>query len=117
MTQLVAELTELSRIETGKAELELAPVELNGFAEEAVTQLRPQVERQKVTLETELANDLPYIFERFYKADKSRAGQGSGIGLAIAKHVIESHGGKIQVLSEEGKGATFSINLPLTPEK
>ena len=62
-------------------------------------------------------DDLLHIFERFYKADKSRAGQGSGIGLAIAKHVVESHGGEIRVRSEEGKGATFSFNLPLTPKR
>ncbi len=174
MAQLVAELTELSRIETGKAELELELIDLNGLVEEAITQLKPQVERQKLTLETSLENDLPavladkerlrqvmvnlihnaikfnrpggsikirtessegsvlvevsdtgigiasddlpHIFERFYKADKSRAGQGSGIGLAIAKHVVESHGGEIKVKSEEGKGTTFSFILPLKPK-
>ena len=58
-------------------------------------------------------NDLPQIFERFYKADKSRTGQGSGMGLAIAKHIVEAHGGSIRVQSEEGKGSTFSFSLPL----
>jgi two-component system phosphate regulon sensor histidine kinase PhoR len=171
MTQLVEELTELSRIETGKVELKMEPLDLNGLAEEVVAQIKPQVERQKLTIETKLANDLPaipadkerlqqvminlihnaikfnrpagsikvttrasedsvslevadtgigiapenlpHIFERFYKADRSRAGHGSGIGLAIARHVVESHGGTIRVESEEGKGSTFIFNLPV----
>ena len=175
MAQLVAELTELSRIETGKAELKLESVDVNVLVEETIAQLKPQVERQNLHLETALANDLPatpadrerlrqvmvnlihnaikfnrpggsikittkssentvfvevsdtgigitrndlpHIFERFYKADKSRAGQGSGIGLAIAKHVVESHGGKIAVRSEEGKWTTFTISFPLPPKK
>jgi two-component system phosphate regulon sensor histidine kinase PhoR len=56
--------------------------------------------------------DLPHIFERFYKADKSRAKGGSGLGLAIAKHTIQAHGGSISVKSEQGKGSVFSFNLP-----
>jgi two-component system phosphate regulon sensor histidine kinase PhoR len=57
--------------------------------------------------------DLPRVFERFYKGDKARAGEGTGMGLAIAKHVIEAHSGSIWVRSEEGKGSTFSFSLPL----
>ena len=57
--------------------------------------------------------DLPHVFERFYMADRSRAGGGTGMGLAIAKHVIEAHQGKISAQSTEGKGSTFSIFLPL----
>ena len=57
--------------------------------------------------------DLPRVFERFYKGDKARAGGGTGMGLAIAKHVIQAHGGAIWVRSEEGKGSTFAFSLPL----
>ena len=57
--------------------------------------------------------DLLHVFERFYKADKSRSGGGTGLGLAIAKHIVQTHGGKISVQSEEGKGSVFSFTLPL----
>jgi two-component system phosphate regulon sensor histidine kinase PhoR len=171
LTQLVAELTELSRIETGKAELKKEPVALNQLVDEVIAQLSHQAERKKLSIAREFAADLPpvpadkdrvrqvianlvhnaikftlaggritintralegsvvvdvadtgigipkedlaRVFERFYKGDKARAGEGTGMGLAIAKHVIEAHGGSIWVESEEGKGSTFSFRLPL----
>jgi two-component system phosphate regulon sensor histidine kinase PhoR len=58
-------------------------------------------------------DELPRIFERFYKVDKSRAGEGSGLGLSISRHIINAHGGKIWAESEEGKGSTFHFTLPV----
>lgn len=171
LTQTVSELTELSRIESGKAELRLEPLNLNAVIQDIIQQLSPLAGRQQIAITTNLAPDLPevqadrdrvrqtiinlvhnaikfnkpggrvvlstrpdkdavilevadtgigispeelpHVFERFYKADKARSRGGSGLGLAIAKHTIQAHGGKIWAQSTEGQGSSFSFSLPL----
>ncbi len=56
--------------------------------------------------------DLPRIFERFFKADRARAGGGTGLGLAIARHLVQAHRGKIWAESVEGQGSTFFFQIP-----
>jgi two-component system phosphate regulon sensor histidine kinase PhoR len=171
LTQMVSELTALSRIETGRAEFRIEAADINLLITEVVAQMNPLAEKQQISINTNLGqalpllkidkerirqtlinlvhnaikfnhsggqinittgvaneyanisisdtgtgisqDDLPHVFERFYKADKSRSKSGSGLGLAIAKHTIQMHGGDIRVQSTEGRGSTFSFSLPL----
>ena len=59
--------------------------------------------------------NLPYIWDRYYKENKAhkRAGVGTGLGLSIVKKIIEAHGGRYGVISEVGKGSDFYIELPI----
>jgi len=61
------------------------------------------------------AEELPLIFERFYRVDRSRTRKtgGSGLGLTIAKRLVEAHGGTIEVKSQVGQGSTFTFTIPV----
>ena len=173
IAQMVAELLDLARIESGGRQLHLDDVDLGRVASDSVERLRPFAERQGVELHTDIEDTLPpvrgeaarlaqvftnlvhnaikfspsgsnvrigvrragrmlegrvaddgpgvstadqaRIFERFYKADRTRTrGGGTGLGLAIARHIVEGHGGAIRVDSEEGGGATFAFTIPIS---
>ncbi|MGH9485223.1 MAG: sensor histidine kinase [Terriglobales bacterium] len=66
------------------------------------------------------SSDLPRVFERFYRVDRSHAstagGHGSGLGLALVKHIVREHGGTVELASALGAGTTVTVRLPLAPE-
>lgn len=94
-------------------------VKYRGDKEKGVVRVRVRDEGNLVRVDVEdngigiAENALPYVFERFYRADASRNSKqgGSGLGLAIAKRIIEEHGGSIRAESKEGEGTTFSFTL------
>ncbi|MEW6305600.1 MAG: ATP-binding protein [Verrucomicrobiota bacterium] len=81
-------------------------------------QLAPEADGAKLVVSDTgqgiAAEDLPHIFERFYRADKSRTAPDNhtGLGLAIVKGIVEAHAGKVTVTSEPGKGSVFTVILP-----
>jgi heavy metal sensor kinase len=64
------------------------------------------------------AEDLPRVFDRFYRADRARSREsgGTGLGLAIGRWIVEAHGGEVRVHSEPAKGSSFQVRLPLATE-
>ena len=177
LTDLVKDLLDLSRLESGKFPLTLAPFDANELVRRVLVNFEPRIDAKSIAVSVQLGEgplyvtadanrinqvvsniidnavkfmdgegsrlivrtaregksvrftianngpriaeaDLPYIFERFYKADKAHtSGQGTGLGLSICQRIIEQHGSKISVRSGFGETA-FDFVLPLaeTPE-
>lgn len=171
LDQMVMELLDLARIESGRVQLQKSPCDLSQLLTQSVNRMKMQAERAgieisahcseslpvikidverieqvlinlihnaikftppdgKITLTAEMERnsiiirvqdtgvgiaeeDLPRIFERFFKTDRARSSGGTGLGLSIAKHIVEAHGGKIWVDSKPGAGSTFSFSLPI----
>ncbi len=182
LTELVSDILELSRIESGQIPMSIEPVEAEQLVREVMARMLTLAQRYRVQLHTEIEQgktyvaadskqilrvlvnlvhnaikftpsggivivgthpeeggkmqsffvrdtgigippeDLPRIFERFYKVNQARSktdfiggpgGGGSGLGLAIARHVVEAHGGRIKAESEIGKGSRFTFALPV----
>ena len=86
--------------------LEIGAQARNAMVEVWVRDTGPGIPKEK----------LPYIFNRFYRVDKSRSRStgGTGLGLAIAKQFVEAHGGQIRAESTVGKGTCITFSLPIT---
>jgi two-component system phosphate regulon sensor histidine kinase PhoR len=170
LVQMVEELLELSRIESGEMPWTPKPIDIRTLLANAVARLEPQAQKQGLEIKLQvdqplptiqgdaeqlervvvnllhnalkftphggvirvsaestdaglavhvqdngagiLPEDLPRIFERFYKADRARGGGGTGLGLAVARHTIEAHGGRIFVESRPEEGSRFTFVLP-----
>jgi two-component system phosphate regulon sensor histidine kinase PhoR len=181
LSGLVAELLELSRIESGQMPMSIEPVEAERLVREVMARMLPLAQRHRVRMLTEIEQgktmvtadsklitrvlfnlvhnaikftstggmvvigtapqadqhtqrfyvrdtgvgireeDLPRVFERFFKTDRARSkanfmgpgGGGTGLGLAIARQAVEAHGGRIWAESVLEEGSTFSFTLPI----
>jgi two-component system phosphate regulon sensor histidine kinase PhoR len=105
--QAVANLLDNATKYTEQGEVRVAVETGNGSARVRVHDTGPGIP----------AEDLPRIFERFYRVDKARSREkgGTGLGLSIVKHVIALHGGRVVVESEPGRGSTFGFEIPAAP--
>lgn len=89
-------------------------IELSAFQQDGTVRIRIQDTGRGIA-----PDDLPYVFDRFWRADKARSrfGHGAGLGLAIARQLVEAHGGKINVQSTLGQGTTMEIDLPIRDQQ
>jgi two-component system phosphate regulon sensor histidine kinase PhoR len=185
LNELVSDLLELSRIESGQLPMMIEPIEAEQLVREVMARMLPLAQRHRVILRTDIQQgetlvaadskqisralvnlvhnaikftpsggritigtapeagkavqrffvrdtgvgippeELPRVFERFYKTSRSRSktdfigpgGGGTGLGLAIAQQVVEAHGGHISATSTPGQGSVFTFTLPTTTKQ
>ena len=94
---------------------------INYTSKHKTIRLETAIEKQAVVIQVTdqgmgiAAEDLPHVFDRFYRTKEARKKllTGTGLGLAITKEIVELHGGSISVSSEPGHGSTFTVQLPL----
>ncbi|HVB21117.1 MAG TPA: HAMP domain-containing sensor histidine kinase [Ktedonobacteraceae bacterium] len=173
LRRLVVDMQQMTSLESGQTQLELAPLDIHTLVDETLAVIHPECELAGITVRNEIdpttppvqadsdritqvllnlldnarrhtssggtitvgaipkeamlqiwisdtgsgiaTEDLPHIFERFYRVDKSRTGAtgGSGLGLSIVKAIITTHGGSISAESMPGKGTRIVFTLPL----
>jgi len=117
LSVLVGDGDRLAQVFTNLVDNALKFTPQNGQVSLSAKQVPPEMEISVSNSGSGVPKEaLPHLFDRFYQVDESRAGgegHGTGLGLAIVKEIIQAHGGRIGVRSEEGQGTTFTINLPL----
>lgn len=114
MEQVFVNLMNNAIRHTGMTDKEEKKVTLRVFKDEHLNEVIMEIRDTGTGIPKE---DVPYIFDRFFKADKSRKNYsdnatGTGIGLSLVQSIVEEHDGRIQVESESGKGAAFIIHIP-----
>ena len=117
LNRLVDDLRLLAQSEARQLRLDLSPASVGEIVQRVTTSFQARAETEEVRLETAIEETLPTVaVDRLYRVDPSRdrGTGGSGLGLTVARQLVEAHGGAIRAESEEGTGSRFGFDLPTT---